>query len=528
MTTATGPATAREPATAPGPRTAAVAAVVVLGSLMTVLDTTIVNVALNRLAADFAAPLATLQWVTTGYTLALATVTPVTAWAIGRFGTRRLYLTALALFVLGSALAGAAWDAPSLIAFRAVQGLGGGMVMPVGMTVLVRASDPARTGRTMSVLGIPVLIGPLAGPVIGGWLVDEASWRWVFLVNLPIGLVALALAARLLPRDGAGTARHRLDLLGLLMLSPGLAALIYGLGTEHGNPGAAGSLLPALGGAALVAGFAVRALTAAEPLLDLRLLARRAFAGPAATIALFGCGYFGSMLLLPLYYQLVRGQSATDVGLLGIPQALATGLTMQCAGRLADRFAPGRIVLTGAAVATAGFLGFTVQVAAGTPYWHLIAALVVMGTGVGMTLMPAMAAATRSVAPAEVPAATTLVTIVQQVAGSVGTALMSVLLAGAMADRLPAAGDGATAGGGLAAVHALDDGARAALAPALAEAFRDTYGWAVALLALALLPALLLSRRSAGRGTAGSTGGAGAVGSTGAAGSARSRGVRTS
>ncbi|MFD0348937.1 DHA2 family efflux MFS transporter permease subunit [Kitasatospora aburaviensis] len=298
-TTSPAPAAGRA-AAAPAPRTAAVAAVVVLGSLMTVLDTTIVNVALNRLAEDFAAPLATIQWVTTGYTLALATVTPVTAWAIGRFGTRRLYLTALALFVLGSGLAGTAWDAPSLIAFRVLQGLGGGMVMPVGMTVLVRASDPARTGRTMSVLGIPVLIGPLAGPVLGGWLVDEATWRWVFLVNLPIGLLALALALRLLPRDTGDGTRRRLDLPGLLMLSPGLAALIYGLaaGAERGGLGAPDALLPTLAGAALVAAFAVRALTARDPLIDLRLLRRRAFAGPAATLALFACGYFGSMLLL--------------------------------------------------------------------------------------------------------------------------------------------------------------------------------------------------------------------------------------
>ncbi|MFG3050237.1 DHA2 family efflux MFS transporter permease subunit [Kitasatospora sp. NPDC048239] len=491
MSTVTAAAPARSTATAAaaGPRTAAIAAVVVLGSLLTVLDTTIVNVALNHLAESFDAPLATIQWITTGYTLALATVTPVTAWAIGRFGTRRLYLTALVLFVLGSTLAGLAWDAPSLIAFRVLQGLGGGMVMPVGMTVLVRASDPARTGRTMSVLGIPVLIGPLAGPVLGGWLVDHASWRWVFLVNLPLGALALILAARLLPRGG-GQGGRRLDLPGLLMLSPGLAALIYGLGAERGNPGGPGTLLPALGGAALVAGFVVRALTAREPLLDLRLLRRRSFAAPAATIALVGCGYFGSMLLLPLYYQLVRGESATAAGLLGIPQALATGISMQIAGRLTDRFAPGRIVLAGAATAATGFAAFALQVAADTPFRHLIAALVVMGAGIGMTLMPAMAAVTRSVAPAEVPAATTLLTIVQQVSGSVGTALMSVLLTGAMADRLPGTGDG-----GLAVLQTLTAPARAVLAPGLAEAFRDTYGWAVSLLALALLPALLMPRR---------------------------------
>ncbi|SOB88705.1 DHA2 family efflux MFS transporter permease subunit [Streptomyces sp. 1331.2] len=476
----------------PGPRTAALAAVVVLGSLLTVLDTTIVNVALNRLAGDFAAPLATIQWVTTGYTLALATVTPATAWAIARFGTRRLYLGALTLFVLGSALAGAAWDAPSLIAFRVLQGLGAGMVMPVGMTILLRGGDPARTGRTMSTLGLPVLIGPLAGPVLGGRLVDEASWRWLFLLNLPLGALALVLAAHLLPRDArTAAARPPVDLPGLLMLSPGLAALIYGLGAEHGHPTAPAALLPTLTGAALVTAFTVRALTTHRPLIDLRLLTRPAFAAPAATIALFGLGYFGSMLLLPLYYQLVRGQSPTHVGLLAIPQALATGLTIQLAGRLSDRFSSRRIMATGTALAAAGFLAFTLQLTADTPFPHLVATLAVTGTGIGMTLMPAMAAATRSVTPSDVPAATTLLTIVQQVCGAAGTALMSTLLTTAMTDQLPTAATTTQTGDALTAVQSLDDAARTALAPHLAHAFQHTYTWVTALIALALVPALL-------------------------------------
>ncbi|MGW6918934.1 DHA2 family efflux MFS transporter permease subunit [Kitasatospora sp. NPDC054939] len=496
---APGPATAPAAASAPdrqpeGPRIAAIGTVVVLGSLMAVLDTTIVNVALNHLAEGFHAPLSAIQWVTTGYTLALATVTPVTAWAIGRFGTRRLYLTAIALFVLGSVLAGAAWNAPSLIAFRVLQGLGGGMLVPVGMTILVRAADPSRTGRTMSIMGLPVLVGPLAGPVVGGWLVDEISWRWIFLINLPLGVLALVLAARLLPRDGAAGPGRRLDLPGLLMLSPGLAALIYGLatGAENGGLARPATLVPTLAGAALVTGFVVRALTTRSALLDLRLLGRRSFAAPAATMALFVSGYFGSMMLLPLYYQLIRGQSATDAGLLGIPQALATGITMQFAGRLVDRVAPGRVVLTGAAVATSGFLAFTVQLTEAVPYWRLVAALVVMGIGVGTTLMPAMATATRSVSADEVPAASTMMTIIQQIGSSVGTAAVSVLLTAALADRLPG-------GGGIGAVHALPAAERTALGPDLADAFQHTYLWAVALLGLALLPALLLPRRTAER-----------------------------
>ena len=168
--------------------------VVVLGAFMTILDTTIVNVAIDRLSRDFDTSLATIQWVATGYMLALATVIPLTGWIADRFGTKRLYMMSIALFVAGSALAGAAQSAGELIAFRVVQGLGGGMVMPAGMTILSRTAGPQRVGRVMSVVGVPMLMGPVVGPVLGGWLVDDASWRWIFYVNVPVGVIALIAA----------------------------------------------------------------------------------------------------------------------------------------------------------------------------------------------------------------------------------------------------------------------------------------------------------------------------------------------
>src|SRR4051794_40477254 len=178
-----------------------VASVVVLGAIMSILDVTVVNVAINTLAREFDTTLTTIQWVATGYTLALATVIPLTGWAADRFGTKRLYMVSLALFVIGSALSGLAWSAESIIAFRILQGLGGGMIMPAGMTILTRAAGPQRIGRVMSIVGIPMLLGPVLGPILGGWLVDSVSWRWIFFINLPIGLAALALALRILPRD---------------------------------------------------------------------------------------------------------------------------------------------------------------------------------------------------------------------------------------------------------------------------------------------------------------------------------------
>src|SRR5215217_6045612 len=215
-----------------------VAWVVVLGAIMSILDVTVVNVAINTLATEFDTTLPTIQWVATGYTLALATVIPLTGWAADRFGTKRLYLTSITLFVLGSALSGMAWSEHSLIAFRVLQGFGGGMLMPAGMTILTKAAGPHRVGRVMAVIGVPMLLGPIFGPILGGWLVDDFSWRWIFFINLPIGVLALTLAMRVLPRD-VPEPQHRLDWLGLLLLSPGLAAVIYGL-AQSGSSGGFG------------------------------------------------------------------------------------------------------------------------------------------------------------------------------------------------------------------------------------------------------------------------------------------------
>src|SRR6478735_5180876 len=205
------------------------ASVVVLGTIMSILDTTIVNVALETLGRDLDASLTSIQWVSTGYLLALATVIPLTGWAMERFSGRKVWMVSVALFLLGSGLCGLAWSVESLIVFRVLQGFGGGMIMPVGQAILAQAAGPQRMGRVMSVIGVPTLLGPVLGPVIGGLIVDNLSWRWIFFVNLPVGAVALALAWRILPAREVGTARPRLDLVGLLLLSPGLVALVYGL-----------------------------------------------------------------------------------------------------------------------------------------------------------------------------------------------------------------------------------------------------------------------------------------------------------
>src|SRR3954465_5688941 len=209
------------------------AAVVVCGAVMTILDTTIVNIAIDRLGVVFDTPLATIQWVSTAYLLALAAVIPLTGWMVDRLGTRLVFIGAVSLFLVGSTLSGLAWSAGALIAFRVLQGLGGGVVMPVGMTILARprgaGGGQGGVGRVRAIVGVPMLLAPAAGPILGGALVDGASWRLIFFVNLPVGALALALAARVLPREAP--VPTRIDLLGAALLSPGLAALTGALTT---------------------------------------------------------------------------------------------------------------------------------------------------------------------------------------------------------------------------------------------------------------------------------------------------------
>src|SRR4051794_5133037 len=468
-----------------------VAAVVVLGAIMSILDTTVVNVALKTLSADFNTDLATIQWVATGYTLALATVIPLTGWAADRFGTKRLYLASIGMFVAGSALSGLAWSSETLIFFRVLQGLGGGMLMPAGMTILTRAAGPQRVGRVMGVIGVPMLIGPILGPILGGWLVDDVSWRWIFYVNVPIGAVALVLASRILPADRPQPS-ERLDVLGLALLSPGLAAFVYGLAetSSQGGLSSPKAVIPLFAGVILITAFILHARRTQNALIDVRLFSHGTVSAASATTCLFAMSFFGAMLLLPLYYQIVRGASALEAGLLLAPQGFGAMLTMPIAGRMTDRTGAGRIVLVGLAFVLVGTVAFAL-VTDSTSYWLLGGALFVRGIGMGATMMPAMSAAYQTLSHAAVARATSALNIIQRVGGSIGTAVLAIVLQHQITSEFPVTGRG---GGGLEAVQSLPPRLHDQVAPKLANAFGSTFWWAVAMTALAVIPALLLPR----------------------------------
>ncbi|WP_019630954.1 DHA2 family efflux MFS transporter permease subunit [Actinomadura atramentaria] len=466
--------------------------VIVSGTIMAILDTTIVNVALKTLGHDFKTDLSTIQWVVTGYMLALGTVIPLTGWAVDRFGGRRVWMTSIVLFVAGSALSGAAWNIESLIVFRVLQGLGGGMLMPTGMAILSMAAGPRRMGRVMSIVGVPMLLGPILGPVIGGWLVDNADWRWIFLVNVPVGALALALAWWRIPAGEPHEGRAALDLRGLVLLPPAFALSIYGLSQANahgfGSPDTYGWLAA---GAVLIALFVAHSLQRGDrALIDVRLFADRTFATASVAVLLVGVALIGSLLLLPLYYQTARGETAFAAGLLLAPQGLGAALAMPVAGQLTDRLGAGRVVPFGIVLLTLGTIAFT-QVSAGTSYWLLSGALFVRGLGLGATMMPTMSSAIATLPQRAVARATSSLNIIMQLGGSLGSALLAVLLSRQIGDRLPQA-SGSHGGFG-----DIPEAVRVKVAPLLAESFHAPFWLALGLTAALIVPALLLPRRGA-------------------------------
>ncbi|WP_433476779.1 MDR family MFS transporter [Spirillospora sp. CA-142024] len=467
-------------------RLVTIGVVVVLGAIMSIIDATAVNVATRTLAEDFGASITSVQWVLTGYMLGLAAVIPVTGWATERFGARRVWISALLLFLAGSALAGLAWSMPALIAFRVVQGIGGGMIIPVAQTILAQAAGPARMGRVMGFIGLPMLLGSVAGPIAGGLIISTAGWRWIFLANLPLGVLAVVAAFRLLPSSQGR--RTSLDVRGLLLLCGGVTAFVYGT-TEAGRPGAldAPRTWAILGAAAALIALYVLHARRGEALIDLALFRDRGFAAAAVTNVVVAVALFGVLVLLPLYWQVVRGHGPLATGLLLAPQALGAAVAMPLAGRITDRVGAGVVVPTGIVLGLLGTAAYT-QIHADTSPLLLATALFVIGLGLGATIMPSMAAAYQALPPALIPRATSAINTLQRMGASVGTTALAVILQHEITAQAPGLGG--------AALAPLPDSSRIAVAPLLATAFGHAFWIALAIGALAVVPALLLPRNA--------------------------------
>lgn len=447
--------------------TVLVIAAILTGGLTVLLDSTIVSVALKSLAVDLSASVTTIQWVSTGYLLAVGTTIPLAAWAQGRWGGRKLWLTGLVLFGAGSIGASLAGNVGWLIAARGIQGVGGGILMPLMATLPMQAAKGKVTGRMISMVTLPMLVGPMLGPVIGGLILHWLSWRWLFWVNVPILLIGFVAAWRVLPADD-GMSRKKLDLIGVVLLPPGLVGLLYGLSKVSGAGGFdhAEVLWPLIAGAGLIALFGWHAVRrGAAALVDLSLLTHRQVASTCALMFISGAGLFGGMFLLPLYWQIGRNHGVLEAGLLMVPQGVGSLFSRPIVGSLTDRIGARPIAFAGLAVVTLATVPFAVADLDVSSWW-MCAALVVRGIGLGAVMIPIMAVAYRGLVGEDVAHASVLTRVSQQVGGSFGTALLAVVLE-----------------------HSLTSTGSAA------DAFHHSFWWAVALSALGAAAVPTLPRK---------------------------------
>jgi EmrB/QacA subfamily drug resistance transporter len=445
-----------------------IAGVVILGMTMSILDTTIVNVALDTLGRDLHSTIAQIQWVATGYLLALAAVIPLTGWAARRFGAKRVYLASIGLFTIGSALCGLAESSTSLILFRVLQGIGGGMIMPVSQMIMAEVAGPKRMGRVMGIVVMPAMLAPILGPVVGGLILQNLHWSWIFFVNVPIGIVAGILGWRMLPESDLGEA-GKLDWVGLALLATSMPLIVYGLSEiatkeSFTAPAVVG---PIVAGVALAAIFGWHALRAERPLLDVRLYANRVFAAASLTTFGLGAALFGAMILVPLYYQQVRGESVIVTGLLVGPQGLGMLLVAPWIARMTDRVGGGRVAFVGVSVLTLSSLPLAF-IGADTSIVFISFVLLIRGVGIGLSFIPTTTVAFAALRTDQLSDATPQMNVLQRIGGAIGTAVLAVVL-----QRASAGAHGPVE---------------------LANAFGTAYWWALGICAASLIPVIVLLR----------------------------------
>jgi EmrB/QacA subfamily drug resistance transporter len=409
-----------------------VAAVVFLGPFMTTLDSTVVNLSLSALATELHSSISSAQWIISGYLLALALMLPLSGWLVDRIGAKRVYLGCFTAFTAASLLCGYAHTMAELIVFRVLQGMAGGLLAPMAQMMIARVAG-RHMARVMGYTVVPILIAPILGPVIAGAILKYASWPWLFYLNLPVGVLALALAAKLLPGDQASIQKRPFDFLGFILISPGLAGLLYGL--EHASGQRAGLANP-IGTISLVAGgvlllaftrHAVRKKEAA--LIDVWLFKNRLFSTAAATQFLSNGLMFAGQVLVPLY--LINGCGISPIRTGGLLAPLGVGMlvSVPLMGAFSEKYGYRAVSTGGALLATLGTLPFLWMIETRLSVPLLVIGLFVRGAGMGAINIPTMAAAYSEVPTPKLPVATTTINIVQRLGGPVATTLTAIVLA---------------------------------------------------------------------------------------------------
>lgn len=449
-----------------------VSLILVFGSLAPLLDTTMVNVAIKTLASDLRSTVSVIQWVITGYVLTMAMAVPLSGWAINRFGGKQLYQFSLVLFLVGSILSSLSWNIGSLIGFRLLQGIGAGLLMPTMTTMLFQISGGRNMGRMASITSIPMMLAPILGPVLGGIIVNGLGWRWIFYVNIPVTVIALLLALWGIPKDDPSDKKQPLDIIGILLLSPAFALLIYGISqiASQGGLNNSAVLVPVAIGLLLMVAFIVYALrTKISPVLDLHLFWSRNFS--ASTILLFMSGIItnGGLLLLPLYYQQVRGESVLFAGLLLIPQGIGMLLTRSQMGKLTDQIGARPIVLVSLVITAIGTLPFAFANSE-TNQVLLAAALLIRGAGLGGVFIPIMVSAYVGLSNEKIPHASIATRIFQTIGSAFGSAILATIVEHQLAS------------------HSVSDILTAT------SAYNVAFWWSIGFTVIAIIPTLFLTK----------------------------------
>ena len=442
---------------------------IVLGSFMVILDTTVVNVALPTLGRVLNADLSVLQWVISAYMLAQAAVIPLSGWLSDRFGAKRVYLSSVVLFTAGSALCGLALNGPMLVGTRVLQGIGGGMLMPIGMAVLYRLTPPERRGAIFGLFGIPVMVAPALGPLLSGYLLEYADWRLIFLINLPVGVLALLVGLRVLPTLPAGRIAGAFDSVGFVVGPLAFASITFGVTQSTLAGWTAASTLGGIGvGLVALVVFVCRELSTRDPLIDLRVFKSRDFTLGIVTQWTAFATMFGAFFLVPLFLQQVRGYSAFDTGLYTLPTAIASAIFMQIGGRAFDRVGVRPPVLLGMTL-----IGTAMWMLSGlhgqTSGEDLQLPLTLLGAGMGSMMMALNTHLLNTAPPELVGRVTSLTSALQNVVASLAIATFATILQARIPMHVAETAAGATP---------------ALLADAVAFAFGDVYRVALVILAV--------------------------------------------
>ncbi|KPM51103.1 DSBA oxidoreductase [Frankia sp. R43] len=404
-----------------------VAALFVATMFITIMDTTIVNVALPSIARDLGVAPDSIDEIVVSYLVSLAVVIPASGWLADRFGTRPVFLAALAIFTAASALCGLAESVPELVGFRILQGVGGGLLTPVGMAMLFGVFPPAERARAARILVVPTVIAPAVGPILGGVLTDQASWHWVFLVNIPIGIVAFVFGALFLA-DHRRPSTGAFDVVGFVLSAGGFALILYALSVGP-TRGWASPLILTTAGIGIVATAATVwwELRCAHPLLVLRLFGNALFRNVSLTLGAMFMAFMAVLFLIPLLMQTVRGASATTSGLVIFPEAIGVLVASQISGRLYPTVGPRRLMMGGLAVIALSTLGLGL-LDVDASLWVFRVVLFVFGFGAGLVMTPAQAAAFATISRVDNAQASALFNALRQLAAAVGVALVTTAL----------------------------------------------------------------------------------------------------